>query len=156
MTNLANQAEPAMESLLAADEDTLFEQLGIRATAIQENPNLSSSFSPQVIYDEAAMGVLDDVRDYGRRIFRRCSAEGYKLFCGDDPEDEEDRKQLAEVTGISQGQFSALLASMLVGQLGLAPAIAAIIAAILIKRFLIKPGYQLACEKWKAQLPSSE
>ena len=156
MTNLANQAEPAMESLLNADEDTLFEQLGIRATAIQQNLNLGSSFSPEVSYDEAAMGVLDDVRDYGKRIFRRCSVEGYKLFCGDDPEDEEDRKQLADATGISQGQIAALVAGMLVAQLGLAPAIAAIVAAILIKRFLIKPGYQLACDKWKAQLPWSE
>jgi hypothetical protein len=154
MTNLTNQAEPAMDSLLNADEDTLFEQLGIRAKAIQQDLNLSSSFSPTVSYDEAEMGVLDDVRDYGKRIFRRCSVEAYKLFCGDDPEDEEDRKQLAEAIGVSKGQVAALVAGMLVAQLGLAPAIAAIVAAILIRRFLIKPGAQLACDKWKAQLPS--
>jgi hypothetical protein len=156
MPTLTEQAEPAVKKWLDADEDTLFEQLGIRAKAIQVNPSVSSSFSPEVTYDQAAMGFLDDVRDYGKRVFRRCSAEGYKLFCGSDPEDEEDRKQLADAFGISETKVAAVVAGILVAQLGLAPAIAAIVGAILIKRFLIKPGYQLSCEKWRAYLPKSE
>lgn len=156
MSTLTEQAEPAVEKWLNADEDTLFEQLGIRAKAIQVNPSASGSFSPGVTFDEAEMGFLDDVRNYGKRVFRRCSAEGYKLFCGDDPEDEEDRKQLADAFGISEARVAAVVAGILVAQLGLAPAIAAIVGAILIKRFLIKPGYKLSCEQWKAHLPKSE
>jgi hypothetical protein len=156
MSSLVDQAEPIVNNLLNVDEDTLFEQLGIRAKAIQKNPELSSSFEPMVRYDQAGMGGLDDVRSYGKRLFRRCSAEGYQLFCGDDPEDEEDRKDLAEAFGVSERKVAAFVAAALVAQLGLAPAIAAIIAALLIKRFLIKPGYKLSCQAWKAYLPHSE
>lgn len=156
MSNLAEQAEPALDDLLNTEEDALFEQLGIRAKAIQNNTNLSSSFSPKVTFDEAAMGALDDVRNYGKRVFRRCSSEGYKLFCGDDPEDEEDRKELADAFGISEGKVASVVAALLVAQLGLAPAIAAIVAALIIKRFLIRPGYKLSCQTWKAHLPTSE
>ncbi|HYO91630.1 MAG TPA: hypothetical protein VEQ40_08340, partial [Pyrinomonadaceae bacterium] len=133
----------------------LYEQLGIRAKAIQQNLDLSSSFEPSAVHNISTMGILDDVRDYGKRLFRRWSAEGYKLICGDDPEDEEDRKELVEAFGLDNNKVASMMAGMLVAQLGLAPAIAAVIAAILIKRFLLNPAYEQFCALWKDYLPQT-
>jgi hypothetical protein len=157
MLNLSQHAEPAITKLMDIDdEDTLFEQLGIRAKAIQNNPELSGSFEPTAAYEASTMGVLDDVRNYGKRLFRRWSVEGYNLICGDDPEDEEDRKELANAFGLGNNKIASVMAAMLVAQLGLAPAIAAVIATILIKRFLLKPAYEQFCDVWKANLPKPE
>ena len=158
MENLVQQAEPAVAKWLQddVDEETLYEELGIRAKAIQENPGLSSSFDPAATYDQSTMGILDDVRNYGKRLFRRWSAEGYKLICGDDPEDEEDRKELADAFGLGGNKAASVMAAMLVAQLGLAPAIATVIAAILIKRFVLNPVYEQFCATWKVHLPQPE
>ena len=55
-------SDQTMNRLLLATEDQLYEQLGIRAKAIAEDPAIAGSFEPDVTYDGAAMGPLDDVR----------------------------------------------------------------------------------------------
>src|SRR5690348_11682308 len=101
MVDLIKQAEPAVAKLLKADEDQLYEQLGIRAKAIAEDPSKGSSFEPLVTYDQAEMGLKEDVREFGQRLFRRWEVEAYKLICGSDYEDQQDRKELVNSFGVS-------------------------------------------------------
>lgn len=155
MLDLAQKAEPAVAELLGASEESLFQQLGIRAMALKQNPELSGNFASSADYLERDMGTLDDIRDYGKRFFRRWNVEAFKLVCGTDPEDAEDRKKLADAFGLGEGRLASLIAAMLVAQLGLAPAVAAVIAVIVLKRFLFNPGYQVSCEYWKNHLPTS-
>ena len=152
MSDLIKQAESAAEKLLKADENQLYEQLGIRAKAIAEDPMKGSSFEPQVTYDQAQMGLKEDVLNFGKRLFRRWNVQAYGLICGSDAEDEKDRGALVSVFGISDVAVAAALSGLLVTHLGLAPALAAVIAALAIKRFF-RPAYEEFCELWKKNLP---
>lgn len=155
MSEINRQAESAVKKLLLSDENQLYEHLGIRSKAIALDPSISSSFEPQVTYDEVQMGLLDDVRNLGMRIFRRLSVEAYKLLCGTDAENKKEREKLAEAFGISSTAAATTLATLLVTQLGLAPAIAAVIASLIVKRFFNK-AYNKFCQKWKKKLPKEE
>jgi hypothetical protein len=151
MTELSKQAEPAMKKLLKADETQLYEQLGIRARAIGQDPAKSASFEPEVTYDQAQMGLKEDVKDFGQRLFKRWNAEAYKLFCSTEVEDKQFRTEMTNAFGVGDTAVAAVLASLLVTHLGIAPAIAAVVAALIIKRFF-RPVYEEFCVAWKKSL----
>ncbi len=156
MPDLKKQAEPAVKKLLKSDEDQLYEKLGIRAKAIAEDPTKSSSFEPQVTYDQAQMGLKEDVLDFGKRLFNRWNAEAYKLICGSDLNDQKERKDLIRAfSSNDEITIAAALSALLVTNLGLAPALAAVVAALLVKRFF-RPAYEEFCVVWKKNLPNVE
>jgi hypothetical protein len=143
-------SEQSMNRLLQATEEQLYEQLGIRARAIAANPAVAGSFEPDVTYDGATMGALDDVREYGRRLFRRWNREAYKLACS--PDDSTDRKKLLDAFGGGEATVAAVLSGLLVAHLGLAPALAGILAALVLKHFF-RPAYEEFCGLWLEKLP---
>lgn len=98
MSDLSPSASVA--KLLESPEDQLYQELGIRARAIAADPSLSGSFEPNVIHDAKLMGPLDDIKDLGRRIFRRWNREAYDLICGGDPVDEKDREKVRNSFGL--------------------------------------------------------
>lgn len=153
MSTLDTQAQTAMQNLLNYDETQLYQQLGMRQKMLETDPAKAGSFDVQLTDEEVSlMGVNDVMADFGKRLYRRWHVEAYKLICGAEGEDEEDRKKLAEAFGTNQMMVGAALAAFLVSNLGLAPVIAAVIAAIAIKRFF-RPGYEEFCKVWKKNLP---
>ncbi len=69
-------------------------------------------------------------------------------MCG---EDDEDRADLLAAMRVSDAAVAAVLAGLIVTNLGAAPAVASVIAAIVVKRFF-RPAYQEFCESWKETL----
>lgn len=155
MSDLANQAEPIVKKLLKADENQLYEQLGIRDQAIQADPDKSGSLDPQVTYKGAQLGTKEDVLELGKNIFDRWAVESYKLACGSEDEDLEDRKKLITASGVSEVAFASALAGLLISQLAVPAALAPVIAAIVVKRFF-RPAYGECCRVWKNNLPQVE
>jgi hypothetical protein len=135
MRDVRADAEAAVSALLGADEDQLFAELGIRARALAEDPAAAGNFDPDVSYAEAQMGALDDVRAFGRRLFGRWQRELYELICGEDRESTADRAELGNALGLGEAAAAAFVATLLVGTLGMAPALATVFAAIVVKRF---------------------
>jgi hypothetical protein len=82
-----------------------------------------------------------------------CSAlrEAFGLVCGTGSGDGGDRKKLAEAFGVGGTAVAALITAGLASTFGLAPAIAAVIAAIVVKRFL-RPAYEEFCVVWGDRL----
>jgi hypothetical protein len=154
MLDQTKEAESALEKLLKADENQLYEQLGIRAKAIAKDISKCSTFDLHVTYDQAEMGLMEDVKEFGKRFFHRCNVEAYKIICGSESEDIKDREALLKAFSISDVSVATVLATLLVTNLGLAPAIAAVVAAIMIKRFF-RPSYVEFCQVWKKKLPST-
>ena len=151
MVTLAEQAKPAMKKLLDCDEQQLYEQLGIRARAIEKDPTKASAFEPQITYDQNHMGIKEDVYEFGENLFRRWNIEAYNLICGSDLEDQIDREGLVEAFKIDKVSVGAALSALLATQLGLSPALAAVAAALLIKRFF-NPAYEEFCILWEKHL----
>ena len=153
MSTLSAAAQPAIEQLLESDEDQLLEELGLRATALQTSPELAGRFTPDIAYDGTQMGALDTLRELGGRIFRRWEKESYGLVCGATDEDSTDRAKLAGAFGVGGAAVAALITAQLVTAFGLAPAIAAVIAALIIKRFM-RPAYEEFCVVWGNRVES--
>jgi hypothetical protein len=151
MADLDSLAQPAVEQLLKADEQQLYEQLGIRAKAVAGDPSIGSSFAPTVTYDQAQMGLKEDVQEFGQRLFGRWQTEAFKLVCGHDPGDEQDRQKVVNAFGLGEVAIASTLAALLVTHLGIVPALAGVIAALVVKRFF-RPGYEEFCQVWDKRL----
>jgi len=154
MTEIWKMAEPAVKRLLNSDEGQLYETLGIRSKALSLDLSTSGSFEPEVVYDEAQMGVLDDIREFGQRLFQRWNRAAYGLICGKEAENEEERKKLRDAFGMGKVTFGAVMAGFLVSTFALAPAIAAVVAAIVVKLFF-HPTYVEFCQTWGKKLEAS-
>ena len=140
----------ALQDLLAADDDTLLEKLGMGLSAnIAQQPE-ALQYAPQFTYDVAVMGPMDDLRSLGRRVLSRWSRELFKVMCGDAASDQKDRESLLKAIGVSDVAIGAALTAMLVTW-GLAAAIAAVIAALVVKR-IISPAGDEACKFWGEKL----
>lgn len=155
MTDLSKQAETAVEKLLIAEEEQLYEKLGIRMKAIAQTPIKGASFEPEVVYDSAQMGLKEDVREFGRRLFQRWNTEAYKLICGSDTKDKEDRKEVVKAFGVGDVAVGTALATLLVTHFGLVPALSSVIAALVVKRFF-RPAHEEFCQVWKKNLTETK
>ena len=153
MADLKSSAQPAVSDLLQSDESQLYEQLGIRVQAIRRDPSISGSFAPQVTYDAAAMGPLDDLRDFGQRFFERFQGQAYNLICGTGQEDSDERKGVLDAFGIGKEEVAAAIAAVLVAQLAIVPAVASVVAALVV-RLCFRPAYGAMCDVWKTKVPA--
>jgi hypothetical protein len=145
---LGDEVEPAVDELLLENEDELLEQLGRRAHAIEGPAALDDQFDFDVSFDLS--GARDAFRQLGARIYQRWEREAFGLVCGAGS-DGADREKLADAFGVGGTAVAAMITAGLASAFGLAPAIAAVIAAIVVKRFL-QPAYEEFCVVWADRL----
>ncbi|MEY3067076.1 MAG: hypothetical protein RLZZ532_3868 [Cyanobacteriota bacterium] len=91
----------------------------------------------------------------GKNFLKQLNSGLYDLMCnplGSDPETE---KVLDEVISQNYTKAAGILAPVLVSGLGLTPAIATLIATLVIKK-IAKEGSEAICKSWKASLPTQE
>lgn len=144
----------AISALDKLDEEQLFAELGQRLRTIGFEPHLSAQFDLSVPQTPETQGLAEDFRAFGRRFFSRVNQQAYDLVCGSDVEGLKERQKLEESIGLGRESFSAGLATLLVAQLGLAPAIAAVVAMLLVRLFF-KPALGAMCDTWKEKLPKA-
>jgi hypothetical protein len=152
MSELDQMARHAVEQLLQSDEDQLFEELAIRNKAILKDPGLAGSFSPKASYDAALMGPMDDLRKFGRIFFSRLNRDCYNLVCGGEQLDSQEREKVANAFGVGKTEVAAAIAGIMVAHFAIAPAIAAVVAALIVKLFF-RNAHGAMCEVWKQKLP---
>jgi hypothetical protein len=147
------KAEPALNKLLQSEPDQLFAELGLRRLAILDDPTQAGMFETSATFDAPFAGPLDVMRDFGRKFFDRFSKDAYQLVCGADAQNSEERNKLLDAFGGGKAAFAAALSAALVSWFGWAPAIAAVVAALIIRLFF-KNAYGAMCEVWKERLPA--
>jgi hypothetical protein len=123
----------------AKPEDLLFSALGAQLKLHEEDPTRTAVFSSNI-----TAAFNDTLRDLGRRYFKLVEKALHDMLCGSEGEDV--RKKIAEA-GMNWGIIGTVLAGGIASLLGVAPAIASALAAIVIFLF-IKPAGKLACETW--------
>jgi hypothetical protein len=154
MADPERQAESAVEMLMTYDEDRLYSELGMRLRTVRRDPTKSAQFDlvPDTPLEE--LGVADDLRAFGRKFFDRVSTQAYALVCGSDSEQTEERGKLLQAFGIGRDAVAPALSVLLVGHLGLAPAIAAVVATLIVRLFF-RPAHEAMCEVWQGRLPQT-
>lgn len=154
MSDLTDSTESIVTKLLKADETQLYEILGIRENTIESAPEKRNLLDPPVTYDSAQMGAKEDVLELGKNIFDRWAFETYKLACGSEETDLEDRKKLVTASGVSEVAIASTITGLLITELAVPAALAPVIAAIAVKRFF-RPAYEEFCQVWKKKPPQT-
>jgi hypothetical protein len=129
------------------DEKALIEEVGLRSAAIRNAPVVAGEINPDVTYDAEHLGPMDDIKELSTRIFRRVERELHSIVCGSASEDKKDRDSILKATGLGDVALGAAIYSVLTGPLGMAPAIATVLAALLIKRIFVPSGEEV-CKFW--------
>ncbi len=152
------EVEVLVESLWELDEDQLQAQIGSRVQAIGDDVagrgargvDLASLESIDV--NVAARASIDQTfLDAGRQLFDRVNPLVYELMCKPLGDDAETRKILDETINQNYTKAAGMLAPVLVSGVGLAPAVATLLATLIIK----KVSKYLAtgiCETWEKSL----
>jgi hypothetical protein len=151
MADIETQARSATDKLLPADVGALYVELGKRLREVRRNPGSSSAFDMTA---ESALETMggDQLREFGRQFFNRMNKQAYALMCGADSQNSSERDSLLKAFGFGKDAVAPALTALLVVQLGLAPAIATVLAVLAVKLFF-EPGYDAMCDAWKKGLP---
>lgn len=150
---MANQQAivEAAVALCDHDEASLELQIGKIDKATKTDPSIADDPNPQIAYDGNTMGPIDDLRDIGRRITKKWAKVLHDIVCGDDEKNAEDRKKVLDSVGLGEvamiGAVAAALSTLVT------PALAAPLAALIVKRFL-PPVKEGICEFWDEKLQS--
>jgi hypothetical protein len=150
MATVEQAAGPVVAKLSERDDAQLYQELALRMKGAYANPATAGELDPTIEFDAQLMGPLDDLQEFGRRFFNRFLPDAYSLVCGSG--DAEERKKVQSAFNIGPDAVGAAIAGVIVVQLGLAPAVAAVIAA-LVMRLFFRNAYQAMCEVWKEKLP---
>jgi hypothetical protein len=131
------------EQFLQMDEEELYKLVGSHAITIE-----AEAFPPAYQPDST---FTQDFRAIGEKIFNRLIKSFYALLCGDSPDDKDDRDKVILALGDGTILVSTL-AGLFITNFGLAPAIATVVAALVLKRVLT-PTYTEVCKFWGENLP---
>jgi len=153
------EVEAIVESLWELDDDVLEAQLGARAQTIGDDVaggvargvDLTSWESIDV--NVATRAPIDPrLLEAGRRLFERVNPLAYELMCKPLGNDAETQKILDEAIGQNYTKAASMLAPALISGLGLAPAIATLLATLIIKKIANYTSTGI-CETWQQNLP---
>ena len=128
------------------DEVGLELLIGMRYRAVKEIPALKDNVEFEPEYEAQTMGPLDDIKAVGRKILNRWNKELYSLVCNKKGDDQKDRKAILDSLSLSETAVIGAVATTLL-TLGVAAAIAAPVAPLIVKRF-IWPAKDELCEAW--------
>ena len=153
--------EAIVASLWELNDDVLEAQLGSRVQAIGDDiagrgargVDLTSWESIDV--NVAARASIDPrFLEAGKRVFDRVNPLTYELMCKPLGDDAETQKILDETINQNYTKAAGMLAPVLVSGVGLAPAVATLLATLIIKKVskYIATGI---CETWEKNVPQS-
>jgi hypothetical protein len=166
------EVEALVESLWQLDDEVLEAQLGSRAQAIGDDvagrgagakgAGADPASLDSIEVDAATRAPIDpNFLNAGRHLFNWISPAAYKLLCtplggeGSDETMQELVKLLDQDLEKNVAKAAGMLTPFLTANLGLAPAIAALVSTLIIKR-VSKEASGSICEAWQKTLPSSD
>lgn len=150
------KTENLVKQVADVDEEKLEAYLGLyvqqRGEDWLKDESVDEIDSVMIEASTKAGGVVE----FGRRFSEKFNLEAYDLLCGNPFKDDgETLKKLEDALEKGTNQAAGLLAPVLITNLGLAPAVAAIIATLVVKK-LAKVAGDTICEMWKESLEKEE
>lgn len=148
-----------VESLWQLDEDELAAQIGSHAQAIEDDAagrgtiGIDPASLDSIDVGFATRGAIDlKLLEGGQRLFDRVNPLVYDLMCKPLGNDAETQKILDEAIGQNYTKAAGMLAPTLISGLGLAPAIATLVATLIVKKIANYTATGI-CDTWQQNLP---
>lgn len=135
--------------LMNESDDKLLELLGQQAQGLLKE-GLSEFSFPEEDIKGFDFRVPENAKILGKRVWSRIERQMHDLLCGNNAHDEEDRKRILKAIS-NDDILAAACVYVLTAAFGLSPAIAALGAALLIRR-VFKPAGQEFCAFWAEHL----
>jgi ABC-type dipeptide/oligopeptide/nickel transport system ATPase component len=145
------------ETLLTMDEEELNRLLSMRVNAIQQDVSLSlhPTFEVQVSSFEA-MTLPPWIQKTVDAMIVTALRQSHSVLCSDLPEFADLRVKLLGVLGLGGSAAVIALAAFLTGTLGMAAALATVLATIVIKKIgepSLQAGHKTLCAELEILLP---
>ena len=154
MAEALDEARAAVAELESADDDELYRLLGMRVKAIERDPSKAGSYAPDVRQEEMGIAFVA-VIDIGKRTFGRLAAAGHSLICGSPGDQGFHLQRLLSTLNTDATTVTAAVATLLVGQLAIAPAVAGIVATIVVGK-AAPASLESLCKTWASKIPAPE
>lgn len=136
-----------LEGLADRPTDELFGLIYVRAVQSTASGSVGGPLRMQPAADDAVRS--GEATAVGRRIFMRWSRALHDFVCVPQQEDADLRAQLVSAIVGKGGGAGALVAGTLVASFGLSPAVAAVVAALMLK-LIVAPAAEELCATWQA------
>lgn len=150
------------QKMLDLDEDTLKAQLGIRVQEMAQDTTARSasleSLDDQLAVSARGLSLDSAAVKFGDEFFKRLNIKSYNLMCGELFDDAELKEKFLAAFKEGSDQSVALLAPILVTNLGMAYAIAMFIAVLIVKTLysatsgIASATSESICSIWKETL----
>ncbi|MEG4317513.1 MULTISPECIES: hypothetical protein [unclassified Microcoleus] len=153
------EIEVLVKSLWELDEDQLAAQIGDRARAIGDDAaglgtrGIDAASLDSIDVNVAARASIEPrLLEAGQRLFDRVNPLVYDLMCKPLGNDPQTQKILDEAIGQNYTKAAGMLAPILISGVGLAPAVATLVATLIIKK-IANYSATAICDTWKQNLP---
>ncbi|HEV8516303.1 MAG TPA: hypothetical protein VGQ47_01530 [Candidatus Limnocylindrales bacterium] len=150
MADAMSMTQSAVRELGDLEEDDLYRLLGMRLKAIERDPAKAGQFAPDVGSAQELGITAADLRDFGRRAFVHVARVGHMAICGQNAEGFH-LERILSALNTDAATATAVVATVLVAQLAIAPAIAGIVATIVIGR-VAPSSLEALCQVWSRKL----
>ena len=135
----------------ADDEEGLYRLLGMRMKALERDPSIAGQFAPAPIAP-AELGItVPDLLEFGRATFVRIAAVGQSLVCGTEANQGFYLQRLLTTLGTDTATVTAAVATLLIAQLAIAPAVAGVVATIIVGK-VAPTSLGALCKMWGAKV----
>ncbi len=147
-----SKIDELVEDLAGFDEEELQIKLGVYVQKLGEDLNQSGEIDSLEKMSQEAVprGLMaDKALAMGERLLKRLNAEAYDLLCGNPFEDQGEILQTIEAAMKDNTTKAAgLITPVLVANLGLAPAVAAIVSTLIVHKIAKSVG-ETICSSWE-------
>lgn len=153
------EIEVIVKSLWELDEEQLAVQIGDRAQAIEDDAaglgtrGIDPASLDSIDVNVAARASIDPrLLEAGQRLFDRVNPLVYDLMCKPLLNDPQTQKILDEAIDQNYTKAAGMLAPILISGVGLAPAVATLVATLIVKK-IANYSATAICDTWKQNLP---
>lgn len=151
MPDPMDEARAAIAQLADTDEDDLYRLLALRVKTIERDPTVAGQFAPTTLAPTELGIAVPDLAGLGRKLFGNIARAGQSLICGTDSEAGFHLQRLLSSVNMDITTVTAGVATLLIGQLAIAPAVAGIVASIVVGK-VAPNSVEALCKAWSAKV----
>ena len=151
MPDPKDDVKAAVAGLHDTDEDDLYRLLALRMKTIERDPSVAGQFAPSTVAASELGIAVPDLLALGRKAFQAIARSGQAIICGTDSDAGFHLQRILSSVNMDITTVTAGVATLLIGQLAIAPAVAGIVASIVVGK-VAPTSVEALCKAWSAKL----